>query len=73
MHSEALRSVLDDRDNVCECSTGQCDWYVFDHELVLPEYVVGFEYITKVHLKGNAVFGDIYRTFAASLTCNLCL
>ena len=32
----------------CECSARQCAWFVFDHELVLPEYVVDFEYITRV-------------------------
>ena len=35
-------------DTNCECSARQCAWYVFDHEMVLPEYVVDFEYITKV-------------------------
>ncbi|MEE6494039.1 hypothetical protein FKM82_017005 [Ascaphus truei] len=30
----------------CDCSLRQCEWFVFDHELVLPEYVVEFEYIT---------------------------
>ncbi|XP_008066255.1 leucine-rich repeat-containing protein 9, partial [Carlito syrichta] len=35
----------------CDCSFRQCKWFVFDHELVLPEYIVEFEYITmaKVH------------------------
>ena len=36
------------RDTNCECSTQQCAWYVFDNEMVLPEYVVDFEYTTKV-------------------------
>uniref|UniRef100_A0A8C5N450 Leucine rich repeat containing 9 n=1 Tax=Leptobrachium leishanense TaxID=445787 RepID=A0A8C5N450_9ANUR len=30
----------------CECSLRQCEWFVFDHELVLPEYIVEFEYVT---------------------------
>ena len=34
--------------NTCECSSRQCEWYLFDHELVLPEYIIEFEYITKV-------------------------
>lgn len=34
-------------DTLCECSARQCEWYIFDHRLVLPEYVVEFEYITK--------------------------
>ncbi|NXD08865.1 LRRC9 protein, partial [Nothocercus nigrocapillus] len=32
----------------CDCSLRQYEWFVFDHELVLPEYVVEFEYITLV-------------------------
>ncbi|KAM8921171.1 leucine-rich repeat-containing protein 9 [Pelodytes ibericus] len=31
----------------CSCSLRQCEWFVFDHELVLPEYIVEFEYITE--------------------------
>ena len=34
----------------CECSSRQCEWYLFDNELVLPEYIIEFEYITKVGL-----------------------
>ncbi|KAH9489094.1 Leucine-rich repeat-containing protein 9 [Bulinus truncatus] len=32
----------------CECSARQCEWYIFDNSLVLPEYIIDFEYITKV-------------------------
>ncbi|XP_038612832.1 leucine-rich repeat-containing protein 9 isoform X2 [Tachyglossus aculeatus] len=32
----------------CDCSVRQCTWFVFDHDLVLPEYVVEFEYTTLV-------------------------
>ncbi|XP_071832914.1 leucine-rich repeat-containing protein 9-like isoform X2 [Apostichopus japonicus] len=32
---------------LCECASRQCQWYLFDHELVLPEYVIDLEYITK--------------------------
>jgi len=32
----------------CDCSSRQCEWHVFNHELVLPEYVVEFEYLTAV-------------------------
>ena len=32
----------------CDCQTKQGDWIVFDGDLVLPEYVVDFEYLTKV-------------------------
>ncbi|XP_058242803.1 leucine-rich repeat-containing protein 9 isoform X2 [Hemibagrus wyckioides] len=31
----------------CDCSQRQTLWYVFDHELILPEYLVQFEYITQ--------------------------
>ncbi|XP_078672195.1 leucine-rich repeat-containing protein 9-like isoform X1 [Branchiostoma floridae x Branchiostoma belcheri] len=31
----------------CDCSGRQCEWFVFDHELVMPEYVIDFEYITR--------------------------
>ncbi|XP_031746458.1 leucine-rich repeat-containing protein 9 isoform X3 [Xenopus tropicalis] len=30
----------------CDCSLRQCEWLVFDHEFILPEYVVEFEYIS---------------------------
>uniref|UniRef100_H3BH59 Leucine rich repeat containing 9 n=1 Tax=Latimeria chalumnae TaxID=7897 RepID=H3BH59_LATCH len=29
----------------CDCSLRQSEWFMFDHELVLPEYVIDFEYI----------------------------
>uniref|UniRef100_A0A670I022 Leucine rich repeat containing 9 n=1 Tax=Podarcis muralis TaxID=64176 RepID=A0A670I022_PODMU len=32
----------------CDCNLRQCEWFVFDHDLVLPEYIVEFEYITLV-------------------------
>lgn len=31
--------------SVPECSPGQRRWFVFDHELVLPEYIVFFDYV----------------------------
>uniref|UniRef100_A0A670XMP3 Leucine rich repeat containing 9 n=1 Tax=Pseudonaja textilis TaxID=8673 RepID=A0A670XMP3_PSETE len=40
----------------CDCSLRQCEWFVFDHELVLPEYVIEFEYITQV--KVEALFSS---------------
>ncbi|KAG7238506.1 hypothetical protein INR49_030779 [Caranx melampygus] len=30
-----------------ECSPRRRQWFVFDHELVLPEYIIYFEYITR--------------------------
>ncbi|XP_063003742.1 leucine-rich repeat-containing protein 9 [Elgaria multicarinata webbii] len=41
----------------CDCNLRQCEWFVFDHELVLPEYVVEFEYITL--LKVEALFSSL--------------
>ncbi|XP_037394804.1 leucine-rich repeat-containing protein 9 [Pygocentrus nattereri] len=31
----------------CDCSQRQTVWYIFDHELILPEYLIDFEYITQ--------------------------
>lgn len=31
--------------SVPECSPGQRCWFVFDHELILPEYIVFFDYV----------------------------
>lgn len=41
-----LDSIMGQRN--CDCSVRQCKWFVFDHDLVLPEYIVEFEYITVV-------------------------
>ncbi|XP_076442127.1 leucine-rich repeat-containing protein 9-like isoform X2 [Babylonia areolata] len=43
------KKCLPDNDpsSACECNARQCEWYIFDHELVLPEYIIDFEYITK--------------------------
>ncbi|KAM9291429.1 LOW QUALITY PROTEIN: leucine-rich repeat-containing protein 9 [Morus bassanus] len=32
----------------CDCSHWHCEWFAFDHELVLPEYIAEFEYLTLV-------------------------
>uniref|UniRef100_A0A9J8APC6 Leucine rich repeat containing 9 n=2 Tax=Cyprinus carpio TaxID=7962 RepID=A0A9J8APC6_CYPCA len=34
----------------CECKQQQKLWYMFDNEMVLPEYLVDFEYITQVYV-----------------------
>uniref|UniRef100_A0A2K5QVV6 Leucine rich repeat containing 9 n=1 Tax=Cebus imitator TaxID=2715852 RepID=A0A2K5QVV6_CEBIM len=47
-----LNSVMGQRN--CDCSVRQYKWFVFDHDLVLPEYVVEFEYITMV--KADSLF-----------------
>ncbi|XP_062917896.1 leucine-rich repeat-containing protein 9 [Mobula hypostoma] len=31
----------------CDCSLRQYEWFVFDHELVVPEYLIDFEYLTQ--------------------------
>lgn len=44
----------------CECSARQCEWYLFDNELILPEYIVEFEYVTKFRSKSPfATFCDL--------------
>ncbi|XP_051873980.1 leucine-rich repeat-containing protein 9 [Pristis pectinata] len=35
----------------CDCSLRQYEWFVFDHELVVPEYLIDFEYITQVWIQ----------------------
>ncbi|XP_067894912.1 leucine-rich repeat-containing protein 9 isoform X4 [Heterodontus francisci] len=35
----------------CDCSLRQYEWFVFDHELVVPEYLIDFEYITQNDLQ----------------------
>ncbi|XP_048590343.1 leucine-rich repeat-containing protein 9 isoform X2 [Nematostella vectensis] len=54
--------------NQCECSSRQCSWFVFDQELVLPEYVVDFEYVTKLKPKSPYIYyyGDPVRTVGAT-------
>lgn len=32
----------------CDCTARRCTWFVFDTDLVLPEYLVDFEYLTMV-------------------------
>ncbi|XP_062851756.1 leucine-rich repeat-containing protein 9 isoform X2 [Trichomycterus rosablanca] len=31
----------------CDCGQKETQWFVFDHELVLPEYLIDFEYISQ--------------------------
>ncbi|XP_067847992.1 leucine-rich repeat-containing protein 9 isoform X2 [Heptranchias perlo] len=35
----------------CDCSLRQYEWFVFDHELVVPEYLIDFEYTTQNDLQ----------------------
>nr|XP_040130678.1 leucine-rich repeat-containing protein 9 isoform X4 [Ictidomys tridecemlineatus] len=49
-----LNSIVGQRN--CDCGFRQCKWFVFDHDLVLPEYIVEFEYITvSLNLHGNSL------------------
>ncbi|MBZ3871661.1 Leucine-rich repeat-containing protein 9 [Sciurus carolinensis] len=49
-----LNSIMGQRN--CDCGFRQCKWFVFDHDLVLPEYIVEFEYITvSLNLHGNSL------------------
>ncbi|XP_019307191.2 leucine-rich repeat-containing protein 9 isoform X5 [Panthera pardus] len=49
-----LNSIMGQRN--CDCSIRQFKWFVFDHDLVLPEYIVEFEYITmSLNLHGNSL------------------
>ncbi|XP_021258394.1 leucine-rich repeat-containing protein 9-like isoform X2 [Numida meleagris] len=52
-----MRASLEQRNR--DCSGRQCEWFVFDHELVLPEYIAEFEYVTLV--KDKSLFS----------TCNI--
>ncbi|RUS71694.1 hypothetical protein EGW08_020538 [Elysia chlorotica] len=48
-------------DNGCECSSRQCEWYILDNNLVLPEYIIEFEYVTR--LKSNCPFQQLMEDF----------
>uniref|UniRef100_A0A8C3M464 Leucine rich repeat containing 9 n=1 Tax=Chrysolophus pictus TaxID=9089 RepID=A0A8C3M464_CHRPC len=48
-----------ERDRNCDSNGWQCEWFVFDHGLVLPEYIADLEYITLV--KDKSLFS----------TCNI--
>ncbi|XP_075782450.1 leucine-rich repeat-containing protein 9 isoform X4 [Pelodiscus sinensis] len=47
--AEEMYSSMEHRN--CGCHHRQCEWFVFDHELVLPEYFVEFEYTTLVKVQ----------------------
>ncbi|KAI5232096.1 Leucine-Rich Repeat-Containing Protein 9 [Manis pentadactyla] len=49
-----LNSFMGQRN--CDCNIRQCKWFVFDHDLVLPEYIIEFEYITVV--KDHSLFSS---------------
>ncbi|XP_052269181.1 leucine-rich repeat-containing protein 9-like isoform X5 [Dreissena polymorpha] len=54
------KNILNLESAPCECSSRQCEWYIFDRDLVLPEYIVEYEYVTKMHAKSPfAAFNDV--------------
>ncbi|XP_068110533.1 leucine-rich repeat-containing protein 9 [Hyperolius riggenbachi] len=42
----------------CDCSLRRCDWFVFDPELILPEYIVEYEYIPLETSVGSAALSS---------------
>ncbi len=53
--------------NSCDCKQQQKLWYMFDNDMVLPEYLVDFEYVTQVY-----VFNSIYPpTFTPSCSSHI--
>uniref|UniRef100_A0A8C5DYF8 Leucine rich repeat containing 9 n=1 Tax=Gouania willdenowi TaxID=441366 RepID=A0A8C5DYF8_GOUWI len=36
-----------------ECNLRRRQWFLFDHELILPEYIIYFEYITGVNIEAS--------------------
>uniref|UniRef100_A0A672IIZ9 Leucine rich repeat containing 9 n=1 Tax=Salarias fasciatus TaxID=181472 RepID=A0A672IIZ9_SALFA len=44
------------------CTPRRRQWFVFDHELVLPEYIVYFEYITEVNEYLNIILKLVFRS-----------
>lgn len=45
LKSEGNHAATKNRD--CECSSRQCEWFIFDKNLVLPEYIIDLEYHAK--------------------------
>ncbi|XP_063803841.1 leucine-rich repeat-containing protein 9 isoform X2 [Pseudophryne corroboree] len=43
----------------CDCSLRRCEWFLFDPELVLPEYIVDFEYITLENFNTYSTITDV--------------
>jgi hypothetical protein len=38
-----------DSQRVCECKSKQSEWFLFNKNLAVPEYVIEFEYQNKVN------------------------
>ncbi|XP_046860865.1 leucine-rich repeat-containing protein 9-like [Xenia sp. Carnegie-2017] len=47
----------------CDCTTKQRDWLINDGDLVLPEYIVDFEYVTKTKAQSSLLcyYGNLSR------------
>ena len=41
-------TIVDSPRNQCECANRQSEWFVFNNHLAMPEYIVDFEYVTRV-------------------------
>ena len=48
--SKAAASIVESPRNQCECANRQSEWFVFNHHLAMPEYIVDFEYVTRVRV-----------------------
>ncbi|XP_074092030.1 leucine-rich repeat-containing protein 9 isoform X2 [Macrotis lagotis] len=67
MPQEGLLSSLMSHKNCCNFQ--QSKWFVFDHDLVLPEYIIEFEYITLV--KTHSLFSTLNNVIAEGAKKNL--
>ncbi|XP_027698721.1 leucine-rich repeat-containing protein 9 [Vombatus ursinus] len=68
MPRKCLLSSLMSHKN-CNCNLRQSKWFVFDHDLVLPEYIIEFEYITLV--KTHSLFSALNNVIAEGAKKNL--
>uniref|UniRef100_A0A5F8G726 Leucine rich repeat containing 9 n=1 Tax=Monodelphis domestica TaxID=13616 RepID=A0A5F8G726_MONDO len=53
----------------CNCNLRQSKWFVFDHDFVLPEYIIEFEYISLV--KTHSLFSTLNNVIAEGAKKNL--
>uniref|UniRef100_A0A8C5DWS7 Leucine rich repeat containing 9 n=1 Tax=Gouania willdenowi TaxID=441366 RepID=A0A8C5DWS7_GOUWI len=49
-HGEVLTLYESCSTKMQECNLRRRQWFLFDHELILPEYIIYFEYITGVNM-----------------------
>ncbi|XP_072485470.1 leucine-rich repeat-containing protein 9 isoform X4 [Notamacropus eugenii] len=68
MPRKCLLSSLISHKN-CNCNLRQSKWFVFDHDLVLPEYIIEFEYVTLV--KTHSLFSTLNNVIAEGARKNL--